>query len=251
MRERRSTRAVAGAAASLRLLAILAMLLASVAVASDDGGDYPAVIAHERPMIGLYPSDVPAQVAEREGLPPGTGVLVVGIIPGSAAERMGLHGGDVILTFNGRPVSSYAEIVAARDQYSAGDLADIRFSRGGNVLTASAPLGTWNTARGSRSRPSPAPEIDPALVDRLRELVEDYERAHPGLAETDADRRERLSATSDAVASGAWRFTAELSVPASADVLAPRPPSSDEPAADRLAGSDTGAWRLAWRCGAR
>jgi S1-C subfamily serine protease len=43
-------------------------------------------------------------------LPVNHGVLVVGLEPGSPASRAGLRDGDVIVAFNGQPVSGIDEL---------------------------------------------------------------------------------------------------------------------------------------------
>ena len=40
----------------------------------------------------------------------GTGALVAGVVPGSAAERAGLQPGDVITRFAGHPIASYTDL---------------------------------------------------------------------------------------------------------------------------------------------
>ncbi|CAM6122297.1 unnamed protein product [Calypogeia fissa] len=63
-------------------------------------------------MLGLT-EDIISQLRERDSSFPDvkTGVLVPQVIPGSPAERAGVRSGDVILEFDGRPVSTPHQIV--------------------------------------------------------------------------------------------------------------------------------------------
>ncbi|GAB2228961.1 hypothetical protein Droror1_Dr00023095 [Drosera rotundifolia] len=74
-----------------------------------------------RPWIGLKMVDLSemiiAQLKEREPTFPSVdkGVLVPMVAPGSPAERAGFRPGDVVIEFEGRPVSSIDEIVEIMD----------------------------------------------------------------------------------------------------------------------------------------
>ena len=59
-----------------------------------------------RSSVGVAGQDVPLQrrVVRHFGLPAESGVLVIGLDPGSPADRAGLREGDVVLSFAGEPV---------------------------------------------------------------------------------------------------------------------------------------------------
>lgn len=61
---------------------------------------------------GLALRDLDARTAQRLGLNPGDGVLVVAVQPGSAADRAGLRPGDVIQEVNRKKVTSVKEAQA-------------------------------------------------------------------------------------------------------------------------------------------
>jgi len=61
---------------------------------------------------GLALRDLDARTAPRLSLRPGEGVLVVGVQPGSPAEKAGLRPGDVILEVNRQKVTSVKEVQA-------------------------------------------------------------------------------------------------------------------------------------------
>ena len=61
---------------------------------------------------GLALRDVDARTAQRLNLGVGEGVLVVGVQPGSPAEKAGLRPGDVVLEVNRQKVTSVKEAQA-------------------------------------------------------------------------------------------------------------------------------------------
>jgi len=72
---------------------------------------------------GLALRDMDARTAQRVGVAPGGGVLVVGVEPGSAAARAGVRTGDVILEVNRQKAGSVVDIQAeAKKQEGGGPL---------------------------------------------------------------------------------------------------------------------------------
>jgi serine protease Do len=59
-----------------------------------------------RSFLGVESQPLTATLAEALGLPSPRGSLIGGVTPGSAAESAGLEPGDVVLGWNGRPVST-------------------------------------------------------------------------------------------------------------------------------------------------
>jgi serine protease Do len=68
---------------------------------------------------GLMLRDVTPQVAQEFGLKETQGVLIVGVQPGSSADRASLQQGDIILEVNRKPVKSVDEVKKNMDE--AGD----------------------------------------------------------------------------------------------------------------------------------
>jgi serine protease Do len=71
-----------------------------------------------RSFLGVESQPLTAALAEALRLPAPRGALIAGVLPGSAAEAAGLEAGDVVLTWDGRAVSSaedfkiYAQLTA-------------------------------------------------------------------------------------------------------------------------------------------
>lgn len=63
-----------------------------------------------RAWVGIYMDRVTPEVAERAGLKRPTGALVRSVVPGSPADRAGLRGGDIILSFDDREVTEVGEL---------------------------------------------------------------------------------------------------------------------------------------------
>ncbi|MDR1704503.1 MAG: trypsin-like peptidase domain-containing protein [Clostridiales bacterium] len=82
----------------------------------------------DRPFLGIEGTN---WLFNGEGYPdvPETGVEVVSVIEGSAAEEMGLEEGDIIVGFNGSPVTTMEELQNLIKETSAGDKAEVEIVR--------------------------------------------------------------------------------------------------------------------------
>jgi serine protease Do len=104
-----------------------------------------------RPRLGVQIADVNAADAAVYKLEAVTGVEVTGVTRGMPAERAGLVMGDVILTLNGAPVSTLAELQAKVAQFKPGDRVDVGFSRYGRRMQAAVQLGEFEVERAERA----------------------------------------------------------------------------------------------------
>ena len=94
----------------------------------------------DQPRIGVRLAELDVDRAERLGVD--GGVLVVGIEPGSPAERKDIRRGDVLLEVDGKSVSTPEDVIGAvRASYGEGDKALlVRLHRDGNELFFAIPL---------------------------------------------------------------------------------------------------------------
>jgi len=103
-----------------------------------------------RPVIGISGDDeVAARLLEEAGV---EGVAILGITPGSPAERLGLRPamrapdgravlGDVIQAIDGKPVRSLSELTTILESHQAGDTVVLTIWRDGELLPAEVVLG--------------------------------------------------------------------------------------------------------------
>ncbi|MDP1993148.1 MAG: PDZ domain-containing protein, partial [Syntrophales bacterium] len=67
--------------------------------------------------------------------PAGHGLVVKNVAPGSNAERAGLQPGDLLLTFDGEPLTDHFELVYALKQKQQGSHGVLQVRRQGKTLT--------------------------------------------------------------------------------------------------------------------
>jgi S1-C subfamily serine protease len=109
-----------------------------------------------RPSLGIVDFGIGPDLAEQMGLAVDSGVLVQKVIPGGAAERAGIRGGnqhaylgntpiilggDLIVSIDGHEVSDPQEINALMDKHQAGDTISVTLYRGRRQMTVKLILG--------------------------------------------------------------------------------------------------------------
>jgi S1-C subfamily serine protease len=110
----------------------------------------------KRPSLGILSYAIGPDLAQQMGLSADYGVLIQKVIPGGAAERAGLHGGneqayvgntpimlggDLIVAIDGEQVTSPQDIDAIMDKHQAGDTISVTVLRGQRRLTLKLMLG--------------------------------------------------------------------------------------------------------------
>jgi S1-C subfamily serine protease len=98
-----------------------------------------------RPSLGVRSLPIGPELAEELGLPADYGVLIVQVIPGGAADRAGLRGGnerayignaliyiggDLIVAIDGEPVSDPQDLSNVMNKHRAGDSVTVTVYRG-------------------------------------------------------------------------------------------------------------------------
>jgi S1-C subfamily serine protease len=109
-----------------------------------------------RPSLGIVSYAIGPDLASQMGLAADSGVLIQRVIPGGAAERAGLHGGnqqayvgntpimlggDLIVAIDGQQVTDPQDISALMDKHQAGDTISITILRGKRQATYKLILG--------------------------------------------------------------------------------------------------------------
>jgi len=95
-----------------------------------------------KPYLGVEVTDETPQQQQAYGLVPSSGALVVLVVSGSPAEAAGIQQGDVIVSFDGRGVSSAQDLTNDVRGSSSGKTVQITLYRGQQKMTVSATLST-------------------------------------------------------------------------------------------------------------
>jgi S1-C subfamily serine protease len=118
--------------------------------------DYAKYGRVRRPSLGIASVGIAPDLAGQMGLPADYGVLIQKVIPGGAAERAGLKGGnqeayvgntpiylggDFIVGIDNERVTSPQDLSEIMDRHQAGDTVTVTFFRGTQKMTAKLTLG--------------------------------------------------------------------------------------------------------------
>jgi S1-C subfamily serine protease len=119
----------------------------------DDFARYGRV---RRPTLDIETLQIGPDIAEQIGLPADYGILIERTLPGGAAEKAGLHGGnqrlyqgntpvmlggDLIVGFDGRDIQTPQDLAAALNVHRAGDVVAVTVFRGQKRMTFKVTLG--------------------------------------------------------------------------------------------------------------
>jgi S1-C subfamily serine protease len=110
----------------------------------------------KRPSLGIVSYPIGPDLAEQMGLNVDSGVLIQKVIPGGAADRAGLRGGneqayvgntpimlggDLIIAIDGQQIADPQDISAIMDRHQAGDTISITILRGRRQMNIKLILG--------------------------------------------------------------------------------------------------------------
>ena len=91
-----------------------------------------------RAFLGVTVKELDAVTADTYGLP--SGPMVQSVVSGSCAEKAGVEVKDIILSFNGKSVKSYTQLMSALNKCSAGDEVTLHLYRAGAELDVTLTL---------------------------------------------------------------------------------------------------------------
>jgi len=109
-----------------------------------------------RPALGVVTLPISPELAEDLGLASGSGLLIVRVTPGGAAEHAGLHGGteraylgnmpimvggDLIVAVDGQPVQDQRDLAQMMNNHRAGDTIKVTVYRGKRKMDLDVTLG--------------------------------------------------------------------------------------------------------------
>ena len=84
----------------------------------------------EASYLGIEGETITQDITQLYGIP--TGVGVVAVEPGSAAEKAGIQQGDVVTQFDGRAVANQQQLSDTLHYYKAGETVDVTLQRADN-----------------------------------------------------------------------------------------------------------------------
>jgi len=88
-----------------------------------------------RPWIGIYTADLTPSFRSHLGTPAKMGVVVMGVIRGSPAERAGLQKGDVIVSVDDVLIKNSSDLRKILRSKKIGDFAILHFYRGSRLFS--------------------------------------------------------------------------------------------------------------------
>ncbi|WP_311381105.1 PDZ domain-containing protein [Arthrobacter sp. ISL-85] len=95
--------------------------------------------------LGVVPTDITPQLAQRFSLPATTGALIVSVSPGSPAEQAGIKAGDIITKFVQTQVGNVTDLLVALRKQDPGQQVDVVVQRGATSQNLHVTLGDLAT----------------------------------------------------------------------------------------------------------
>lgn len=115
-------------------------------------------------FLGVGIQDLNRSLTQALGMSEKKGALVTNILPGLAAEKAGLRQGDVILEFNGSPITDVRALQQSVARTPVGTKVTMKILRRGEVQTVSAVVGKFAQEIEVVARPEKSPEPVPKEV---------------------------------------------------------------------------------------
>jgi serine protease Do len=107
-----------------------------------------------RAKLGITVQRITSDLATSLGLPSAKGALVSGVDAGSPADKAGMKQGDVITSFNGRPVADNNQLRNDVAATTPGTTVPLEVLRDGQKQTLRATVGELDAKRSRTSSPS-------------------------------------------------------------------------------------------------
>jgi serine protease Do len=109
----------------------------------------------ERGRLGVGIQEVTAALAKSFGLERPQGALVSTVESGSPAEKAGIKPGDVIVSFNGKPIETASSLPPLVAQTKPGGKAEVDVWRGGKKHTLGVSVGEMKPEKSARASEKP------------------------------------------------------------------------------------------------
>ncbi len=134
-----------------------------------------------RGWLGVLIQDVTRELAETFGMRHPRGALVAQVLPGSPAEKAGMHAGDIILSINGKDIPTSSNLPPLVGVTKAGTEVKLQVLRLGEITDVQVLLEELPEDDGIVVAPD---QVEPAAANRLGLVVKDIsddERVQLGL----------------------------------------------------------------------
>ncbi|WP_366553903.1 DegQ family serine endoprotease [Aquibaculum sediminis] len=120
-----------------------------------------------RGWLGVHLQSVTDELAEGMRLPDTEGALVASVVAGGPADEAGIQQGDVILRFNGRPVSEMRRLPRMVAETPVGESVEVVIWRRGEEVSLSVDLGLLDEEVVAAL---PQPREEPASEENIEDL---------------------------------------------------------------------------------
>jgi uncharacterized protein YndB with AHSA1/START domain len=135
-----------------------------------------------RPMLGIYPGEYNAEIAQKLGVPMATGLRLDGVADGMGAQIAGLQTNDVLVRLGGHDLIDYADLTAALQNKRAGDTVEVVFYRGGEKMTVMMEL----SHRQLPDIPSSLHDLAAAVREQYAQMDAELDQFFAGVSEEEA-----------------------------------------------------------------
>lgn len=122
----------------------------------------------QRGLLGVAMQDLTPQLAEAFGIPGKRGAVVSEVVPGSAAEDIGMRSGDVIVKFNDTRIDDSADLRNAVGLLRAGDQGVVEFYRDRRLYSERATIKALEQIAASNGSDRGADRFAGATFEEVR-----------------------------------------------------------------------------------
>lgn len=103
----------------------------------------------KRGWLGVQIQSVTDEMVEALGLQQARGALVAKVVPGGPAQKAGIDSGDVVVSFDGKPIASTNALTRSVAETPVGKTVNVEIMRKGKKQTVKATLGELEAAMAS------------------------------------------------------------------------------------------------------
>lgn len=121
-----------------------------------------------RGLLGVAMQDLTPQLAEAFDIPGKRGAVVSEVVPGSAAEDIGMRSGDVIVKFNDTSIDDSADLRNAVGLLRAGDRGVVEFYREGRLYSEKVVIKDLEQIAAGNDQPNSSDRFAGATFEEVQ-----------------------------------------------------------------------------------